>query len=213
MTLRGLVISSGIGAEEAFSNRPEIEFGVAQVGPHFDPDLSNYDVLIAPNGTDHVALYRIKDKIRAFLDRGGAVCCFCGWFTDWIPGNRWIHDNSHPTREHRHILGDDPHDLMHGVDLARLDHNRHGISGWWACGYIEPANGANVLIKDPWERALVIYDDVTTPGAIYATASGPIGDYTRYEAKGSPISVMYENLLTHLTHRAQVINNTLVTKV
>jgi hypothetical protein len=200
-TLRALVIANGIGSEEAYPAREGLSIDVAEVGPGFAPDLSGYDLLIAPNGTDHVALFRIRDDIRAFLDRGGSLFCFCGWFLDWIPGHRWIHDNSHPTREMRHHPGDDPSGLLCGVELKELDFNKHGISGWWACGYIEPAAGADVLVRDSWGRALVVSDETTTNGFLFLTASGPVGDYSRYGYTG-PLQILYDNILSHARRRA-----------
>lgn len=199
--LKALVIANGIGSEEAYPAREGVSIDVVEVGPKFAPDLSGYDLVIAPNGTDHVALFRIREDIRKFLDRGGSLFCFCGWFLDWIPGHRWIHDNSHPTREMRHHAGEDPSGLLRGVDLTALDFDKHGISGWWACGYIEPAAGADILIRDPWGRALVVSDESTTNGFLLLTASGPVGDYSRYGYTG-PLQVLYDNILNHARQRA-----------
>lgn len=202
--VRTLVIANGTGSEEAFPDREGFQIDVVQVGPRFQPDLTDYSLLIVPNGADHVAMFRIRDSVRAFLDRGGSLFCFCGWFLDWIPGHRWVHDNTHPTREMRHHAGEDPQGLLQGVDLTQLDHNRHGISGWWACGYIEPAKGANVLIRDPWGRALVVADDSTTPGFLFLTASGPLGDYSRYGERG-PLLRLYENAMDFVQRRASSV--------
>lgn len=199
--IRGLVVSNGIGSEKAYRDRDDIRFDVAEIGPDFELRLEGYDLLIAPNGTDHVALYRHRRQIRDFLDAGNSLFCFCGWFLDWIPGNRWVHDNSKATRDVRHIRGSDPLGLLEGVDLAGIDHNRHGISGWWACGIIEAAPGANVLIRDPWNRALAVCDTITTPGLMFLTASGPVGDYSSLGYGESPLCQMYENGLRVVGNR------------
>lgn len=192
--LKAIVVSNGIGAENAYLSNSEVDFEVVQIGPDFTLDLQGYELLVIPNGTDHVALYRNREKIREFLDHGNMLFCFCGWFLDWVPGNRWIHDNSKATRDVRHFSGDNYFSLLDGVDVAKLDHNSLGISGWWACGYIEPADGATVLISDTWGRAIVVVDDVTTPGLMFLTASGPVGDYRRYGDTG-PIGQIYQNLM------------------
>lgn len=203
--LKALVISNGIGAEKAYPDIDVIRFEVAFVGPGFDPDLMAYDILVVPNGTDHVALFRLRDRIRAFLDAGKTLYCFCGWFTDWIPGHRWIHDHSHATREVRHLPGADSMGLLAGVHIPSLDQNAHGIFGWWACGYIEPAAGVDILVKDTWGRALVVADTTTTRGFMFLTASGPVGDYSRYGDAG-PLGRLYQNLLriTVARHDAQL---------
>ncbi len=197
--LTALVISNGIGAADAYQSNAEIRYDVAEVGPGFRPGLDGYDILLVPNGADHVAMLRLREDVHAFLERGGALFCFCGWFTNWIPGNRWVHDNHHPTKEVRHHLGTDRHGLFAGVDLAKFDRNRHGISGWWACGYIEPAAGADAVLLDTWDRALVVLDETTTPGLILATASGPLGDFGNYG--GGALAIVYHHLLRHVASR------------
>ena len=197
--LSALVISNGIGAAEAYRSNDDIRYDVAEVGPGLNPSFDGYDILLVPNGADHVAMLRVRDRVRAFLDRGGALFCFCGWFTDWIPGNRWIHDNRHPTKDVCHRLGTDRHDLFAGVDLAKFDRNRHGISGWWACGYIKPAAGADAMLLDTWGRALVVLDEATTAGLILATASGPLGEFGDYG--GGALATVYRNLLRHVASR------------
>lgn len=198
--LRAIVISNGIGAAEAYKTTDEIQYDVVEITPGFDPDFDGYDVLLVPNGSDHVAMLRLRDKVSAFLDEGGVLFCFCGWFTDWIPGNRWVHDASKATRNVRHFVKTDRHGFLDGVNIAKLDHNRHGISGWWACGYIEPAPGADVVLADTWDRALIILDERTTPGVILATASGPLGDFARYgDTEG--LSRIYKNVLRFVQER------------
>ena len=197
--LSALVISNGIGAAEAYRSNTDIRYDVIEIGPGFRFDADGYDVLLVPNGTDHVAMLHARDDVRAVLERGGALFCFCGWFTDWVPGNRWIHDNSYPTKDVRHHLGIDRHGLFAGVDLAKFDHNRHGISGWWACGYIEPAPDADAVLLDTWGRAVVVLDEATTPGLILATASGPLGDFGDYG--GGALAAVYGHLLRYVAAR------------
>lgn len=204
MALRGLVIDNGIGAGAAFPDRDDVVFDRATTGSDFAPDLSRYDLLIVPNGADHVAMFRLRDQVREMLAAGKSLFCFCGWYLDWIPGHRWRHDNSHATRDVRHFAKTDRLGLLEGFDLAALDHNRHGISGWWACGYIEPAADETVLVTDTWGRALVIADDTTTNGFLFLTASGPVGSYGA-SPTWSPLRILYENAIRHAVRRAQSI--------
>ena len=210
--LKALVVSNGIGAEEAYPSIPEIEYVTVQIGPGFKIDVEGFNVLVVPNGTDHVALYRNREAIKEFLDRGHLLLCFCGWCFDWVPGNRWIHDNTKATKDVRHFAGNDRWNLLEGVDLAELDHNRHGISGWWACGYIEPAKVATPLIYDTWNRALVVVDDRTTNGCMILTASGPVGDYRRYGDAGA-IGQLYENVVRFAVMRNNELLQPVLSKV
>ena len=171
--LNALVISNGIGAAEHYASTGDIHYTVAEVGPGFRLELDGYDVLLVPNGSDHVAMWRMRDEVRAFLERGGALSI--------------------------HRVGTDRHGLFAGVDLAKFDHNAHGISGWWACGFIEPAPGADAVLLDTWGRALVVLDEATTPGLILATASGPLGDFGNYG--GGVLAAVYRHLLRYVASR------------
>src|ERR1041384_6444652 len=108
--LHAVVVSNGIdGLERYFRSGDAISYRFETIGRHFDPDLDGADLLIVPNGSDHVAMLKIREKVRRHLDRGNTVMCFDGWFTDWVPGNRWIMDNSRPTRDIRYAVGTDRH--------------------------------------------------------------------------------------------------------
>jgi len=174
--IHALIISNGIeGLASLYQPNADIHYDWAEVGPHFDPDLSGYDLLIVPNGTDHVAMYRIRDRVRAFLDAGGTLFCFDGWFTDWVPGHRWLMDNTQKSMEVRYKIKDDPYGLVGQFRAEDLNFS-HGISGWWSCGYIEPAAQSTVFLEDTWGRALVVIDDSTTNGLMVLTASAPAAD-------------------------------------
>ncbi len=201
MPLKGLIVDNGTGSGRGYPDQAEIVFDRVVTCRQFQPDLSSYDLLIVPNGSDHVAMLRIRDQVKQMLDGGKSVFCFCGWFTDWLPGHRWFHDNSHPTKEVRHFIGNDPHGLLSGFDPTDLDRNAHGISGWWACGAIESDDPTSVLIRDTWGRSLVVADDESTNGFMFLTASGPVGDYSLYPAWSS-LSVLYKNALQHVIRRS-----------
>ena len=174
--LKAALISNGIeGLERLFVSNDAVEYDFLKVTKDFRPDLMGYDILIAPNGTDNIAMGRIKDMVKAFLDQGGTLFCFDGWFTDWIPGNQWVMDNTQKTIDVRYKVKDDPFGLSRQFSIEDLNFN-YGISGWWSCGYIDAAPGAHVLIEDIWQRPLVVIDDSSTNGLMVLTASGPTAD-------------------------------------
>jgi len=212
--LSAVVVSNAIhGLERTFQSNRAVQYRFAPITEDFGLDLTDADVLIVPNGSDHVAMLKVKDQVRRFLDAGGTLLCFDGWFTDWIPGNRWIHDNSKKTIDVRYAVRTDRHGLFDGVDLDDLQFN-HGISGWWACGYIEPADGADVVLEDTWERPMIVLDETTTAGQMVVTASGPLGDFGDTTEDGSftlgdlPASddtsglvALYRNILSYAAAR------------
>lgn len=198
--IRALLIHNHIeGLSETYQSNEWVQYDTAYVEKDFAPDLSPYDLLIVPCGTDQIAMLKIKDKVRAFLEEGKTLFCFDGWFTDWIPQNRWLMDNSRKSIDVRYHLKDDPLHLFEGVELDALIYS-NGISGWWACGYIEPAPEAVVLLEDTWQRPVMVMDQTSTAGTIIMTASGPLSDKTYGttddEQSESSIARLYRNLLS-----------------
>jgi len=197
--IRAAVISSGVeGIESYFLSNAKVNYEVVEVTKNFNPDFSDIDLLIVPNGSDHIAMSKIKDKIRKFLDQGKSLFCFDGWFTDWIPGNQWVMSNEKKTIDIRYNIKTDKYNLFDGVDLNELIFY-HGISGWWACGYIENAKNADVILEDTWHRPIIVLDENTTNGTILLTASAPLGDKEAIpvdnEASCSALSKLYHNIL------------------
>lgn len=197
--IQAAVISNGLGGlHYYFQSNEKATYHWLEITADFDPDLSGYDLLVVPNGCDHIAMLKAKAKVRAFLEAGKVLFCFDGWFTDWVPGNRWVMDNSKKTIDIRYFKGSDRYGVFDGVDVQALTFS-HGISGWWACGYIEPATGAEVLLHDTWGRAMMVLDETTTLGKIVLTASGPLADMTGQttddEASEKDLTRLYHNLL------------------
>ncbi len=194
------IISNEIhGLDHYFCGNDVANYRFVPVSAGLHLDLSQADVLVVPNGSDHIAMYGARHPVHQFLERGGHLLCFDGWFTDWIPGNRWIHDNARATRDIRYRVHTDRYELFDGVELDDLQFN-HGISGWWACGYIEPAPGADILLCDTWERPVIVLDESTTRGTMILTASGPLSDVT-FEKEVNGLSRLYQNMLRFLNYK------------
>ena len=204
--LKALVISNNIeGLHRYYLSNEKIQYDMTEVTGDFGPDLSHYDILVVPNGSDHVAMLKIKDKIKAFLEEGKSLICCDGWFTNWVPGNQWIMDNSKKSIDTRYYLKEDPHRFFEGLDINEFIFS-HGISGYWACGYIEPASDAQVLLEDTWQRPIIVLDQSTTRGTIFLTASGPLGDmaYEDTEKINAP-TLLFRRLISYLfTQKKQV---------
>lgn len=200
--IQAAVIDNGIvGLDLYFQSNDRAQYHFIEVGELLPTDFSDYDLLIVPNGTDQVAMLRMKETIQSFLNQGKTLFCFDGWFTDWMPGNRWLMDNSKKTIDIRYHIKQDRYDLFSDVNVNSFIFS-NGISGWWACGYIEPAPETEVVLADTWGRAIMILDEQSTPGKIFATASGPLGDSsyatTDDEASLNDLAKFYHNLLNKL---------------
>ncbi len=200
--IQAAVIDNGIvGLNLYFQSNDRVHYHFLEVGETLPSDFSEYDLLVVPNGTDQIAMLRMKNAVQTFLNQGKTLFCFDGWFTDWLPGNRWLMDNSKKTMDIRYAIKDDSYDLFENVAVDSFTFS-NGISGWWACGYIEPAPEAEVVLEDTWGRAIMILDKKSTPGKIFATASGPLGDSsyatTDDESSLSDLGKFYQNLLRKL---------------
>ncbi|MGH8597449.1 MAG: hypothetical protein ACREXT_12395 [Gammaproteobacteria bacterium] len=200
--LNAVLIHSGVaGTENYFKDCAEVRYRIERIGDPWSPDFAGDDLVIVPNGANHVALYDARAAIHALLAHGGVLACFCGFFTPWIPGSLWRHDNTKPLQDVRYRLNRDDLALFDGVEVNELTFDAHGISGWWACGHIETAHADNVVLIDNFERVLLIADRRSTKGLIIATASGPLGDPDPSSpAQGT--CLLYRNILraarTHL---------------
>ena len=201
--LRAVVISNGIaGLGECYVSNDLVDYRIEVITEDFNPEMSGIDLLIVPNGSDHVAMLKVKDEVASFLADGKTLCCFCGWFTDWVPGNRWMHDNSKASKDVLLSVKNDRYGLFDGLDLAKFNYN-NGITGWWACGYIRASPQADVVLEDTWHRPIMVLDENTTNGLIILTASGPVGDYQRRPEKDDGIAGLNQHILELVAQRKE----------
>ena len=204
--LNALIVSNNIaGLTDYYVSNDLVTYTTAYVSGNFNPDLDPYDILVVPNGSDHVAMLKIKDNVRAFLDAGKAVVCSDGWFTSWVPGNQWVMDNTKRTIDVRYTLQTDRHNLFDGIDINELIYS-HGMTGWWACGYIDAAPGADVVVADTWQRPIVVLDEVSTQGTIFLTASGPLADVTYAGKKDGALVQLYRNFLRLVAAKNELVS-------
>ncbi|MBO2013025.1 hypothetical protein [Hymenobacter negativus] len=193
--LQALLISNGlVGLNKYYVSNELVQYTTCLITKDFNPDLTPYDLLVVPNGSDHVAMLKIKNHVRAFLDAGKALVCCDGFFTAWVPGNQWVMDNSRRTQDVRYAAGTDRHGLLQNLDLDELNFS-HGMSGWWACGYIQAAPDADVLLADTWQRPIAVLDEVSTAGRMLLTASGPLVDVTYAGLSDSALVTLYRNFI------------------
>lgn len=207
--LKAAVISNGIeGLKKYFVSSELASYEIIEIEKNFNPDLSSYDLLIVPNGSDHVAMLKIKSQVLEFLNQGKALFCFDGWFTNWIPGNQWVMNNELKTIDVRYTANQDKSQIFNNVDIEQLNFN-HNISGWWSCGYIKTTPESTVLLQDTWSRAIVVLDEKSTNGTIFLTASGPLGDRgaipTSDQENTHALSQLYYNALNYIKNKQAIL--------
>ncbi|MDA9555702.1 hypothetical protein N9R54_05645, partial [Pelobium sp.] len=190
-------------SSQSFISNDKVAYTHVYVDENFNPDLSDFDLLITGNPTDHIALFKIKDKIYDFLQSGKALFCFSGWYLDYIPGNKWVMERDIKSIDIRYFKGEDRHNLLDGVNIDELIY-QNGISGWWACGHIEKGINADAVLLDTLKRPIMILDEHSTAGTIICTASGPLSDSMKTEeGKSKAVTVLYHNLINFIIKKYQ----------
>jgi len=210
--LKAAVISNHVeGIENMFKSSSKIEYSLIEITKDFDPSFAEYDILIVPNGCDNIAMYKIRNSVKKFLDNGKILFCFDGWFTNWVPGNTWYMNNDLKTIDIRYHIVHDTYKLFEGIDLNKFNLS-HGISGWWACGYIETQYVENILLADTWDRAIIVIDEKSTAGIMVLTASAPMADMLfgtiqEEESAWDEIGKFYQKLIDFVTEKRSVLSN------
>ena len=197
--INAAVVNSGVhGSKSGFKDNDQIKYTYLDITKNFNPDLSSFNLLLTGNPTDHVALYKIKDKIADFLDAGNSLFCFSGWYTNYIPGNRWVMERDIKSIDIRYFKESDKNNLLDGVNIDELIF-MNGISGWWACGHIEASPNAEILLVDILNRPIMILDEQTTNGTIICTSGGPLnGRKSKNEENLPAVNVLYNNLIDYI---------------
>lgn len=203
MIRAALVSNEIVGLHDCFQANDRITYDFLPLGEQ-TYDFRSYDLLIVPNGSDQIALGRLQPAIQAYLNTGRTLFCFDGWFTDWVPGNQWVMDNRRKTIDVRYRVKTDRYGLFEGINLDAFNFS-NGISGWWACGYIRAAERADIVLEDTWQRPIIVLDEHSSPGRLFLTASGPLGDFsyatTDDDRSIAELGRFYQRLLERLVRQ------------
>lgn len=134
-------------------------------------DLTRFDGVVVPSVVDQDFLAQESKILAEYLDAGGVVVSFVKIFRDWLAGYRWW---SHPTAARDLELKlTREHPVF--VPVSERDLNLYeGVRGWFTRGYLETPEGAEPLVVDAENRAVVSVDEESTPGTILATAGSDL---------------------------------------
>ncbi|MEO7530059.1 MAG: hypothetical protein ABIS69_01570 [Sediminibacterium sp.] len=204
--IQAMVINTGArGVKHSYLSTPDIEFTHIYIAKDFDVNLDGYDLLFLPNGSDHLALYTIRHRISDFLAKGGMLFNFSGWFMNYIPGSQWVMSTDIKSIDVRYYANTDRYGLLKDVAIDQLIY-RNGISGWWACGYIETNPNADIVLKDTLGRGIIILDEHTTNGTIVCVSGGPVTDKKFGDDTGGqmhPVNQLFANFLQFAISKKQ----------
>lgn len=134
-------------------------------------DLTAFDGVVVPSVVDQEFLASESESLAEYLDAGGVLVSFAKIYRDWLAGYRW---QSHPTpaRELELELVRE-HPVFEPVTDRDLN-LYEGVRGWFTRGYLERPDGAEPLVVDTEDRAIVAVDDESTSGTILATAGADL---------------------------------------
>ncbi len=185
------LLYSGVSYQYTFLQRPEnrgriVQLNVWEMAHH---DLSVFDLIIVPRGSDQEALYAFRTKIYEYLDGGGVLASFGEVTTDWLPGVRW--DGVLPSDD-----GPLQFAATHPVlqNLIPTDvHWHHGYTGWCCHGHFKEPKKGEVLIRTETGDPVMYIDRTSTRGTIIA---GSEIDVVCHAAHGEAAAQrMFENIL------------------
>ncbi|MGH8931471.1 MAG: phosphate starvation-inducible protein PhoH [Egibacteraceae bacterium] len=128
-------------------------------------DLARYRGLVAEGMIDQEFLYRHRQLVADYLDRGGTVVFGGHLLRPWLPGagifvpkviTSFGDYQVRIVSDHPIFAGVDPHDLTY----------RRGVAGFFARGHNPPPDTAVVLAELAGGEPVVYLDERTTAGTI-----------------------------------------------
>ena len=158
------LIYSGISYQHGILSMDEYR-NVMDILPVCDfgkTDLSNYDTLVFPRGTDQEIVYTEREKIGAFLESKGILISFGEVTMGWIPGCLW--DGVKP-EDDEPLLIKKEHQILKDLDPEDL-HWHKGATGWCCHGHFIAPPGAEILVTNTLGDPIMYIDRQSTKGII-----------------------------------------------
>lgn len=142
-------------------------------------DLFDCHVVLVPMGIDEILLYENREKIAAFLEKGGILLSFTQNCKEWLAGNSLYIASQTPIRMREvRTCG---HEITHGVKDYDINYRR-GVKGFFSRGYFLPPPNACVFLKDSDGQCVAYIDRQSTKGVIVCTAGADLLGYGLYES-------------------------------
>lgn len=128
-------------------------------------DLSNYNVLMINYFVDQEYLYKHKQIIENFLNKGNVVV-FCGHlFRQWLPGCSLFMPKKINSYKDYFVKPVPDTPLFDGVEIEDMVFNK-GVAGFFARGYYYAPEKAEVCLTFTDGKVISYIDRHTTNGTI-----------------------------------------------
>lgn len=132
-------------------------------------DLDRYAGVVIEGMVDQEFLFRHRQVLAGYLDRGGVVVWSGQLFRPWLPGCGLFEPVAVRSFRDYVVQVLEPHPVFDGVDPADLTFRR-GVAGFFARGQHPPPAGATVVLALAGGAPVVYMDRSSTPGTVLAHA-------------------------------------------
>ena len=150
-------------------------------------DLEPYAAVMVGAMVDQEFLWRRRDVLASFLDRGRVVV-FCGQLLrGWLPGcGTFVPATIDSMRDYA-VQFVEPDPIFAGVDADDLTFRR-GVAGFFARGHHPPPPGAKVLAALAKGQPTTWIDRETTAGTVFAHAGNDLLFYARVDSTAARLA-------------------------
>ncbi|MBQ9991195.1 MAG: hypothetical protein IJP31_09705 [Lachnospiraceae bacterium] len=169
--------------------------------------LEKYSAVVIPAMVDEVYLHRYVNKIRAYLDNGGAILSFMQNFTGILPNNTGYIASPLAIKDREVHFADTQSSTYIFDGIREYDVNfRRGVKGFFNRGYFELDSFAQeekpeLLLVDNEGKCVAYVDRSSTNGIILAAAASDLLGYGLFD--NTTARRMGVNLLEWLTEELQ----------
>ncbi len=153
-------------------------------------DITSYDILIFPRGTDQEMAYAARKKIREFLDSSRIVISFGEVTKEWLPSCHW--DGVVPEDDGNLSIIAKEHPIFKDLEDCDL-HWHKGATGWCCHGHFTAPHGSEVLVKNEINDPMAYIDRRSTNGTILVT--GQLDAFCHIYARVRGAEIFLDNVL------------------
>ncbi len=141
--------------------------------------LESFCALILPMSVDQIYLFRHKELLFDFLDKGGVIFNFAASICEYLP-NLALYQQS-PTPIRLREVKPSSHPIFKGVNAYNMNHRR-GVKGFFNRGFLTPPKDAEILFSDSDDKCVGYIDRHSSKGVILSTAGADLFGYGSFEA-------------------------------
>ena len=166
----GVSYQRGVFIESDYSKK----FDVIPATEFSETDISSYDILLFPRGTDEEAMLKNAGRIEDFLNSGKVVISMGEIPRNWLPGTNWdgvIPEDDGPLDICTFKKGDADvkHEIFENIEPNEL-HWHKGATGWCCHGHLIPPENAEILVVNKRGDAMMYIDRESTKGTLLITS-------------------------------------------